>query len=282
MDSRRPETLVIDERLDLLDIDAELAGILDAGRATPRELQHPPVVWQRSSLAELSGPNLPVQAPYVVKADGSVAPLIEHEQASAPSLTTVDGDLVSLEIIEPSPWPARIVHGIRYSVVAALAAGTVPAAYQVISAVTGFVASHGTEIVTSVVIGVLAIAWLYWRIQQPRQRGSLADRGLDPTQSLVSINRRWVSELRYGNWRQSRATYGDGRNRHCALGLLYRIANDGTYSSGVFKRQHLINLGYNPDFLNHVEHMNQNGKSFTKIANFVERETARGYDWAGR
>lgn len=87
----------------------------------------------------------------------------------------------------------------------------------------------------------------------------------------VDVTRRWVEAMESGQWRQSRSTYGDGRSRrHCAIGLLYRVAHDGEWD--LFDHGRLVDLGYDPRFLERVENMNQRGSSFKTIARYVRSQ----------
>lgn len=260
---RRPETLVIDEAQRLLegiDVDAELNKIIAAGRKSEVivPLQHPPALVQHATLEAYQASNLPTIMPTVV--DGTVQT----------SLTVP---------VEPSPWPARIYHGLRYGVAAALAGLAITALIEVVSVITGFVASHEAEVIASVLIAGV-ILWRGLKTTRRHERGGKFIQ--QNNSSLTSINHQWIMEMRHGGWRQSTVTYGNGRNSHCALGVLYRVANGGQYHNGDFRRQDLVDLGYSPEFLYKVENMNQRGRSFNSIARYVERETSRGRGWAHR
>lgn len=227
--------------------------------------------------------NLPDVAPVghpTAEVDQVKSTEVVVEAAAAPVVIDASVGTSTVEVLT-SParaWLPRLVHGVRYGIVAVLGAVLAMAVYQVVAAIFNFVAAHEIELG----IAVMIVAVLTWRGYHLSRRAS---RGRDiyaarADVSLHSINRQWIMEMRHGGWRQTRASYGNGRSSHCALGVLYRVANGGHYQSGDFQRSHLIDLGYNPEFLDKVESMNQSGTSFHAIARFVERETSRGRGWA--
>ena len=93
---------------------------------------------------------------------------------------------------------------------------------------------------------------------------------------------KWVEALRSGKYEQGQGTL-KSNNKYCCLGVLYDISeepwNDGGFNSytkentsGHLGRGFSASVGLNFSQQYKLSSMNDNGKTFSEIADYIEKE----------
>jgi hypothetical protein len=92
------------------------------------------------------------------------------------------------------------------------------------------------------------------------------------------IKTKWVAALRSGNYKQGRYVLRDESGFYCCLGVLCEVIGDEIEPTEAYLSVARRNeLGLNADHpgtehseQSHLAHMNDDGKSFAEIADYIE------------
>lgn len=104
------------------------------------------------------------------------------------------------------------------------------------------------------------------------------------------IKERWIAALRSGEYEQGRGTLYEGGNKYCCMGVLFKVCefgefveqtdspgdtyytctNNGTGIHAIIHSGNLSKIDMTLDDQRPLTRMNDGGKTFEEIANYIE------------